>query len=111
MKGKFCWALGLLFVLSAVSLAESPAPKSGQVPDATLAAMGLGGMSRMNDAEGGAVRGSFARAFSVSGAAGLISFNTGPSYSTTNPAFAASAAIGIVPGVRFSSGYAFAVGY
>jgi len=111
MQGKFVWALGLALVLSTIAFAESPKGRSDQVPDATLAAMGLGGISRMNDAEGQAVRGSFARAFSVSGATGLISFNTGPSYSASNPAFAASAAIGFIPGVRFSSGYAFAAGY
>ena len=111
MKRKLIWAMGLVLVLSTVAVAESPARPTNEVPDATLAAMGLADMSRIDDAEGQTVRGSFAIAASFSWASGIITVTTPPVISISNPALATSAAIGVGPGVRFSTGYAFAAGF
>ena len=52
----FVSGLLLLFAVASAS-AQTPASQVGDVPDATLAAMGLGGMQRLSDAQGDQVRG------------------------------------------------------
>lgn len=72
-------ALLLLFAVASAN-AEAPAYQAGEVPDAALAALGLGGMQRVSDAAGEQIRGQGFPSWVQSFLPSLPSFPSFPSF-------------------------------
>lgn len=88
-------------------LCAAPAmAENGNVSQGTLAAMGLGDLAPMSDAQGQDVKGKFAFAASISASAVPGSFNVSPAFATGNyVAFATSGSQSSATFTAFGGGF------